>query len=82
MNDKQPAHLDMDELSKYPPEYGEPTWPCGITQEGADRLRVQYLRAVKDGVETFFIDGKEVYTGYAKYLLEYLDASAAWGGEK
>ena len=62
----------MERQPEYPPEYDAPTWPCGITQEGAERLQVQYARAVESGAETFFIDGKEISTEYAKHLLEYL----------
>jgi hypothetical protein len=35
-------------------------------------LRKAYEKAVREGKDTFSIDGYDFVTGYAKYLLEYL----------
>lgn len=36
-------------------------------------LQYAYDEAVKDGVEQFMFDGKELLTSYARYLLMHLD---------
>lgn len=38
-----------------------------------DRLRAAYEQARTDGLDVFVFDDKELYTPYARYLLEYLD---------
>lgn len=38
-----------------------------------DRLRKAYSDAVEQKLDQFTFEGHEYVTGYAKYLLEYLD---------
>jgi hypothetical protein len=49
--------------------------PASITfnQETREELRVAYNEAVDNGRDSFTLNGREFVTGYAKYLLEYLD---------
>jgi len=44
-----------------------------FTAEKREELRVAYDATVKRGDDTFWFDGVEIVTGYAKYLIEYLD---------
>jgi len=44
-----------------------------FTPQLRDDLRKQYDKAVKDGKDKFVFNTWEILTGYAKYLLEYLD---------
>lgn len=44
-----------------------------FTHAKRDELRKLYNRAVKDGANEFQFEGRATHTGYAKYLLEYLD---------
>ena len=37
------------------------------------KLKLAYAEAEKKHIKVFVVDGKELVTGYAKYLLEYLD---------
>jgi hypothetical protein len=43
------------------------------TPEKRDELRRLYAQAVDTNKDTFVIDGHELVTSYAKYLLQYLD---------
>ena len=36
------------------------------------RLQTEYLNAVKNSEEIFIFNGNELFTNYAKYLIEYL----------
>lgn len=45
----------------------------GFTAEKAEALRAAYKQAVTEGKDTFMFERLEYVTGYAKYLLEYLD---------
>jgi hypothetical protein len=38
-----------------------------------DALRKKYDQAVEDGKDHFMLDDDKFVTGYAKYLLQYLD---------
>ena len=40
-------------------------------------LKKRYSKAVKEGVETFFADGKELVVGYAKYVIQYAESKGA-----
>jgi len=40
-------------------------------------LKDAYDKAVKKGVETFFVDDKELVVGYAKYLIQYIEMQGA-----
>lgn len=44
-----------------------------FTREKRDALRRAYDRAAGKGQVQFMFEGREYLTGYAKYLLEYLD---------
>ena len=44
-----------------------------FTPETRDLLRGAYMKAVDDGNDVFTFNGDEYVTGYAKYLLEFLD---------
>tara|TARA_R100001530_G_scaffold121415_1_gene88857 strand:- start:1810 stop:1998 length:189 start_codon:yes stop_codon:yes gene_type:complete len=49
-------------------------WINGIITEGeVDSLREAYLRAVKDKKKEFRWSGSKYVTGFAKYVLEYID---------
>ena len=49
-------------------------WINGIITEGeVDSLREAYLGAVKDKKEEFQWGGGKYVTGFAKYVLEYID---------
>ena len=37
------------------------------------KLKRLYNKALKNNVETFFFQGKEILVGYAKYLIQYLE---------
>lgn len=54
----------------------EPVWDMGeyITwvPSKLDAFRKQYEAAVKKDLETFMWEGREFFTPYAKYLIEYL----------
>ena len=41
--------------------------------ENRERLRLAYQTAKDNNSKSFIFDGHELVTGYAKYLLEYLD---------
>ena len=45
-----------------------------FTKQDVKGLRAAYEKAVKDGIEVFVFKGQELFTGYAKYLLEYLES--------
>ena len=38
-----------------------------------NNLQKQYNKAIKNNESSFFYDGQEILTSYAKYLLEYLN---------
>jgi hypothetical protein len=40
-----------------------------------DRFKVEYQKAVDNKKESFVFEGNEFVTGYAKYLIEYLNAT-------
>jgi hypothetical protein len=44
-----------------------------FTPKTRDALRKEYDQAVEDNKDSFVFDGNEFVTGYAKYLLQYLD---------
>lgn len=43
-------------------------------QEKVERFRTAYDKAQDDSQETFVFEGADFFTGYAKYVLEYLDS--------
>jgi hypothetical protein len=43
-----------------------------FTRESAQRLKQAYVRATKEGKQSFIFEGNEYVVDYAKYLLEYL----------
>lgn len=45
------------------------TW----TPEKLKKLKDLYNKSVKDNKESFLFEGKEIVTGYARYLIMYLD---------
>jgi hypothetical protein len=44
-----------------------------FTVEDFERLKVAYKDAVARGMEVFVFEGNDLYTGYAKYLIQYLE---------
>jgi len=44
-----------------------------FSREKTENLRTAYDEAVRTGAEVFEFEGLQLVTGYAKYLLEYLD---------
>jgi hypothetical protein len=44
------------------------TW----TKDKLKRFKKVYSKAVAENEESFFFEGNEFVTGYAKYLIEYL----------
>ena len=44
-----------------------------FSREKTENLRTAYDEAVRTGAEVFEVEGLQLVTGYAKYLLEYLD---------
>jgi len=44
-----------------------------INETNRRQLKKAYNKAVKDGAESFILNGDEILTRYAKYLLEYFD---------
>lgn len=45
-----------------------------FTPQMRDRLQEAYNEAISEnGTDVFIFDGREYYTKYAKYLLEYLN---------
>lgn len=44
-----------------------------ITPKNIERLRKAYKVAVEREKETFYFQGEEFHTSYAKYLLEWLE---------
>ena len=44
-----------------------------INEANRRQLKKAYNKAVKDGAESFILNGDEILTRYAKYLLEYFD---------
>ena len=45
--------------------------------EKLERLRSRYKQAVDSGEKDFSFEGSEFVTGYAKYVIEYLDMEFA-----
>ena len=43
-----------------------------FTKENTKKLQSIYNKAVKNNAESFLFEGKEILTGYAKYLIEAL----------
>tara|TARA_Y100000310_G_scaffold7797_1_gene8490 strand:+ start:338 stop:502 length:165 start_codon:yes stop_codon:yes gene_type:complete len=43
-----------------------------FTRENTRKLQSIYNKAVKNNAESFLFEGKEILTGYAKYLIEAL----------
>jgi hypothetical protein len=43
-----------------------------FTKDKTRKLQLMYNKAVKNDVDVFLFEGKEILTSYAKYLLEYL----------
>lgn len=50
-----------------------PDIQMSFTPEKIKKLQVAYDKAVKDEQWTFEFDGNQLVTGYAKYLLEFLN---------
>ena len=46
----------------------------GITEENYGAFKKAYNKAKKDEAETFDFEGQEVFTNYAKYVIEYQDS--------
>jgi len=44
-----------------------------FNREKLGQFKKIYLAAVEDKKETFIFDGEEYLTGYAKYVVEYLE---------
>ena len=44
-----------------------------FTKPMLDRLKKLHAQAAKAGEESFMFDGHEFYTGYAGYLIQYLE---------
>lgn len=44
-----------------------------IDQHNIKQFRKAYKKAVKDDVDGFTFEGHDVYTGFAKYVIEYFD---------
>ena len=42
--------------------------------EKLEELRSAYLKAVEDGKSSFVFNDVDMFTSYAKYLVEYLDS--------
>ena len=45
-----------------------------FTENDLRRLKMAHHKALKDGVTSFFYKDNEYDTGYAKYLIQYLDS--------
>jgi len=43
-----------------------------FTRENTRKLQLMYNKAVKNSAESFLFEGREILTGYAKYLIEAL----------
>jgi hypothetical protein len=46
-----------------------------FTPESLRVLKREYKKAVKAGKDSFFFNGSELLVGYAKYLIEFLEAA-------
>lgn len=44
---------------------------CWFDNAKLERLKAAYKKAVENGKESFFFDGQEYLTTYAKYVIEY-----------
>lgn len=44
-----------------------------LNKQGLTSLKKSYNQAVKSKKKSFRFDGKEMVTGYAKYVIEYLE---------
>jgi len=44
-----------------------------VLKKDVKKLRGLYEKAVENKVEMFIFKGQEIITGYAKYMLEYID---------
>ena len=43
-----------------------------FTQSSFEKFKGGYNKAIENGEEYFMYEGEEYFTGYAKYLIEYL----------
>lgn len=48
-----------------------------FTPESLVTLKRYYAKAKLEGADTFMFNGNEFVTGYAKYLIEFLEAAFA-----
>lgn len=46
---------------------------ASVSKEELPEFKKEYEKALEDGKENFIWKGSEVFTGYAKYLIEYLE---------
>lgn len=53
-----------------------------FTPQKLKDLKDSYKSAVKYNQDSFWFDGNEVITSYAKYLIEYLDMQFKKGGKR
>ena len=53
-----------------------------IDKQGYRKLHKLYIQAVRDGKESFMYGNVELVTGYAKYLLMYLEQALRLGKSK
>ena len=44
-----------------------------ITKEGLEELKKAYNKALMEEEETFMFQNSKLYTGYAKYLIQYCE---------
>lgn len=45
-----------------------------FNKEKLEKLRQSYLKALEDGKSSFKFEEKDIFTAYARYMIEYLDS--------